>query len=112
MTGQNSAKKAGESQKPLWSPSARLKAECRLTAFMKHTGQTGSYGGLWRLSVDRPEQFWSSVWDFCGVVGDKGKTVLTDGDKMPGAKFFPEAKINYAENLLRRRDKETAMIFM
>jgi acetoacetyl-CoA synthetase len=112
MTAQKSKKTAPETQKPLWTPSAKLKSECRLTAFMKHTGQKGSYDDLWQWSVNEPEKFWSAVWDFCGVIGDKGKTVLKDGDKMPGAQFFPEARLNYAENLLRRRDKQAAMIFL
>ncbi len=107
-----SAAKTADGKQPLWTPSDKLKAECRLTAFMRHVGRIGTYNDFWQWSVDRPEEFWSAVWDFCGVVGDKGKTVLKDGGKMPGAQFFPEAKINYAENLLRRRDKQAAMIFL
>ncbi len=54
--------------------------------------------------------FWDLVWDFCGVIGDKGERALVDGDKMPGARFFPDARLNFAENLLRtsgrrRRDR-------
>ena len=42
------------------------------------------------------------MWDFCGIVGDKGELVLVDGDKMPGARFFPDATLNFAENLLKK----------
>ena len=49
-----------------------------------------------------PDLFWDLVWDFCGVIGDKGARLLADGDQMPGAKFFPDAQLNFAENLLRQ----------
>jgi len=69
-----------------------------------------SYEEIWAWSVDNSEQFWSKIWDFCGVIGDKGERVLANPSKMPGAEFFPDARINFAENLLRRRDKATAII--
>ncbi|RUU34027.1 acetoacetate--CoA ligase, partial [Mesorhizobium sp. M6A.T.Ca.TU.002.02.2.1] len=59
--------------------------------------------------------FWSLVWDFCGIVGDKGTSggerVLVDGDKMPGAAFFPDAKLNFAENLLKKTGPSDAVVF-
>src|SRR6185503_14423582 len=62
-------------------------------------------------TVDNPETFWSEVWDFCGVVASrKGSTVLVDGEKMPGAKWFPEARLNIAENLMRRGDRGDAFV--
>ena len=61
-------------------------------------------------SIDR-EDFWSLLWDFCGVVGEKGERVLVDGDRMPGASFFPDAKLNFAENLLRKRGPSDAIVF-
>ena len=65
---------------------------------MRQAGQQGSYSDLWRWSIDNPEQFWSCVVDFCGVIGDMGKIVLEDIAEMPEAQFFPDAKLNYAEN--------------
>src|SRR5581483_10969294 len=62
-------------------------------------------------SVDAPEAFWNLVWDFCGLIGEKGAAVIENAGKMPGARFFPQGKINFAENLLRRRDDETAIVF-
>ncbi|HRJ62296.1 MAG TPA: acetoacetate--CoA ligase, partial [Azospirillaceae bacterium] len=59
-----------------------------------------SFDDLWRWSVDQSESFWRLVWDWAGVVGEPGERVLIDGDKMPGARWFPDAKLNYAENLL------------
>ncbi len=62
------------------------------------------YAQLHRWSVDEPERFWSRVWDECGVIGDRGSDrVLVDGERMPGARWFPEARLNFAENLLAER---------
>ncbi len=97
---------------PLWTPDAATVENANVTAFAKSVGQDGTdYDALWRWSIEQPEAFWDGVWDFCDVIGEKGETILADGDKMPGAKFFPDAKINFAENLLRRRDTAPAMIF-
>jgi acetoacetyl-CoA synthetase len=71
----------------------------------------GGYSALHRWSVDRPEQFWPTLWDFCGVVGERGERVLVDGDRMPGATWFPDARLNYAENLLRSRGEGEALVF-
>ncbi|MDF3011348.1 MAG: acetoacetyl-CoA synthetase, partial [Burkholderiales bacterium] len=52
------------------------------------------------------------VWEFCGLIASrKGSTVLVDGDKMPGAKWFPEARLNIAENMMRRGDRGDAFVF-
>ncbi len=105
-----------DSQAPLWTPSPERVVATQLHKFQKQieeqTGEVFSdYQALWRWSVEQPEIFWSAVWDFCGVIGEKGKAVLKDGGRMPGAQFFPEARLNYAENLLRRRDEGGAVIF-
>jgi acetoacetyl-CoA synthetase len=95
---------------PLWTPAHPEKTQ--LAAFMKAQGAPGlDYDSFWRWSVENPEIFWNAVWDFAGVIGDKGGVALKDGHKMPGAQFFPDAKINYAENLLKRRDDHPAIIF-
>jgi acetoacetyl-CoA synthetase len=107
---------ADERSKPLWQPGPERIAAANLTRFMaeaKARWNLGAktYADLFAWSVSKPEQFWELVWDFAGVIGDKGGTVLADGNKMPGARYFPEAKLNYAENLLRRRDDHDAMVF-
>lgn len=98
---------------PLWKPSAeRIQTTC-LARFMRGCGQAGvDYDTFWRWSVDHMADFWNRAWDAMGVIGDKGGEVLKDADKMPGAQFFPQGKINYAENLLKTRDTGTAIIFM
>ena len=70
------------------------------------------YADFYQWTADHPEEFWSELWDFCGVKAQaRGSRVLVDGDKMPGGRFFPDAKLNYAENLLKRNDNEPALIF-
>ncbi|MFC5386630.1 acetoacetate--CoA ligase [Aquamicrobium segne] len=103
-------------KKPLWTPTAEQIAASPLTAFKaeaeKRTGRNfANYGQLHSWSVTEPEAFWDLVWDFCGVIGEKGSIVLRHGDKMPGAAFFPEARLNYAENLLGNAGKGDAIIF-
>ena len=103
--------------KPLWQPSADRIAEANLTAFKEfvakaHGIEVADYAALHAFSVDDMERFWTAVWDFCGVIArDRGGRVLVDGDRMPGARFFPDATLNFAENLLRRRDEATAIRF-
>ncbi|TIU69443.1 MAG: acetoacetate--CoA ligase [Mesorhizobium sp.] len=87
-----------------------------MTAFMKAAAaKTGtafsSYAELHRWSIDEREAFWGLAWDFCGVVGDKGERVLVDGDRMPGAAFFPDARLNFAENLLKKTGSGDAIVF-
>ena len=97
--------------KPLWRPSAERIKAANLTRFMQACGQQ-DYDALYAWSVAEPVAFWQKVWEFCGVIGDMGAPpYLKDGDKMPGAQFFPGARLNLAENLLRRRDDKDAIVF-
>src|SRR5688572_2967153 len=67
---------------------------------------------LYRWSVDRPGDFWEALWAFAGVAGDRGDgPALEHGDRMPGARWFSGARLNFAENLLRGPDGETAIVF-
>jgi len=98
------------SPSPLWTPSAPEKTQ--LAQFMRGLGHDGlDYDQFWRWSVENPEKFWNSVWDFAGIIGEKGKTILEKAHLMQGARFFPDAKINYAENLLKTRGGHAAIIF-
>jgi acetoacetyl-CoA synthetase len=102
---------------PLWQPSAERIRAANLTAFRsgiesKHGCSLGDYAALHRWSVEEPERFWSSVWEFTGVRSSaRGARVVEDPGRMPGARWFPDARLNYAENLLRRRDESPALIF-
>ena len=94
----------------LWQPSAAQRAHSQLAAVAHAVGLPLDYTAIWRWSVEAPAAFWQQVWQSCGVVGTMGATVLVDGHAMPGARWFPEARLNYAENLLRH-DTAEAIVF-
>jgi acetoacetyl-CoA synthetase len=96
--------------KPIWTPSPERAAQTGMGQFMALAGKK-TYEELHAWSVAEAEAFWNLVWDTYGVRGEKGRRTLIDGDKMPGAKWFPDGKLNFAENLLRRRDGADAMVF-
>ncbi len=101
---------------PLWQPSAERIAGANLTAFMgavaaRWQRRCDDYASLHRWSVEHPEEFWVSVWEFCNVRGEMCSRIVVDGERMPGAQWFPEARLNFAENLLRSRDDATALCF-
>ncbi|MEI8179538.1 acetoacetate--CoA ligase [Aestuariivirga sp.] len=98
-------------ERPLWTPGPERMAASNLARFMAPLGFT-TFEEVLRYSVDEPEAFWSRLWDFCDVKAKtRGSRVLVDGAKMPGAKFFPDARLNYAENMLRRNDDADALVF-
>jgi len=101
---------------PIWSPSEEDVLNTNLFRLQQFVNRKKdldlkSYSELHKWSIDHSDQFWSVLWDYCGVIGDKGERLLVDGDKLPGAQFFPDALLNYAENLLRRRDDSDALLF-
>ena len=101
---------------PLWSPSQASIDAANMTRFIAQVNQNyglaiSDYDTLYQWSVDEKESFWSEVWDFCGIVGDKGERTLIDGDNIETAEWFPDASLNFAENLLRRKDSEIAIYF-
>ena len=101
----------------LWQPSAETIKGANMTAFRRAAEKQWDvdlpdYTALHAFSIAEQEKFWISVRDFCNIRAETwGDRVLVDGDKMPGAKFFPNARLNFAENLLRRRDNGPALIF-
>lgn len=102
----------------LWELSPEEKKNTNIWKFMEYAGKRvgrsfQDYPALYRWSVDQPEEFWSSCWDYFQVVASKPyDRVLEDAHKMPGAKWFPGARLNYAENLLKWHDTDgTAIIF-
>jgi acetoacetyl-CoA synthetase len=100
---------------PLWSPSLERISRSHLTAFTKqveerHGRRFGGYQDLHRWSVTDAPAFWAELWDYCQVIGTRGDRLAVDLDRMPGAKFLPDAQLNFAQNLLRRRDAAPAII--
>ena len=94
----------------LWSPSAAEVAATQLDGFRRRTGHA-DYASLHAWSIRSPDQFWGALWDTAEIVGDPGSVVVEHLDRMPGAQWFPHARLNYAENLLRRRDDAIALIY-
>ncbi|HVJ12888.1 MAG TPA: AMP-binding protein, partial [Burkholderiales bacterium] len=85
---------------PLWTPSPERAAKTELARFMKLAGKS-SYAELHRWSVESSADFWELVWKFGEVRGDPGARRVLDAGRMPGAKWFPDGRLNYAQNLLR-----------
>ncbi|MGE0203753.1 MAG: acetoacetate--CoA ligase [Hyphomicrobiaceae bacterium] len=102
---------------PLWQPSPKHIDDCRLSAFARQLetalGRTfATYEDLHRFSVDQPDQFWRQVWHLCGVVGEMGAgPYLERGEGIEGTRFFPNASLNFAENLLQKDGDGTALVF-
>ena len=101
---------------PTWTPSPLRIADANLTRFMTHARERGAgtedYQALWSWSVAEPAAFWTAVMDFTGVLADRGEgPALVDGHLMPGARWFPGARLNFAENLLRHAGTEPAIVF-
>ena len=105
-----------EDLKVLWRPSSKIKEESNLIQFIKNfvdefKNQSDlKYEKLWKWSIKKPEKFWDSIWDYSNVLGEKGDILLKDKDKMPGARFFPNAKLNYTENVLKNKNEPLAII--
>jgi acetoacetyl-CoA synthetase len=102
--------------RPLWTPDKERIAASQLAQFIsaanrRHNLALRNYRELHAWSVSHLDLFWDLVWDFSDVIGEKGARTLADGDKMPGAQFFPDARLNFAENLLRRADCQEAIVF-
>lgn len=101
---------------PIWAPDSRRVESALLTSFAAKVQEQYSltlsdYATLHAWSIQSPDAFWSSVWDFCNVVGDRGSAkVLVDGNRFPGALWFPDAHLNFARNLLRYRDEQIALV--
>ena len=103
-----------ESNKPIWQPSEQRIAHANVTRFMDSLDQQGvlgrelqNYTELHQWSVEHPESFWQNVWQFCGIVGLQGDDTKNQGEsrwQQPksnrDAVWFPNAQVNYAENLL------------
>ena len=101
---------------PLWSPGAGRVQEANINRFMQlirleRDPTVSDYQSLYRFSIDSPKAFWRAVWEFGGVIGTPGEVTVDHLERMPGAKWFPHASLNFAENLLRYRDDREALVF-
>ncbi|MGQ9558708.1 MAG: acetoacetate--CoA ligase [Desulfurispora sp.] len=101
----------------LWQPTPEQIAASNMTAFIQYVNRKyqlfiQDYNQLYQWSIDRPADFWAAMWEFGGVIFSQPYSqVVVDLDKMPGARWFLDARLNFAQNLLRYRDEQTALIF-
>ena len=93
------------SQGPLWEPSEQQRESAEMTRFMVWAAQRSGrslpdYEALRRWSVEQLEDFWAAIWDYAGVRASRPYERVLDSHRMPGARWFGGAQLNYAENLL------------
>ncbi len=102
---------------PLWQPAPEAVQQANLTRFRLGVNEgcrvkLADYDALYDFSITRPADFWAALWDYCGVIGEKGgKPYITQEARIFEARFFPEARLNFAENLLQNRKDDPAIVF-
>ena len=101
-------------EKFLWEPSDKRKKESLLEDFSKFINFKSNYNfkNLWKWSVDHPDEFWSKFWDYSKIIGDKGKEIIKYNKIFNKTNFFPDSKLNYTENILKKKSSEIAISFL
>ncbi|MCC5579806.1 acetoacetate--CoA ligase [Microtetraspora sp. AC03309] len=94
----------------LWEPTAEVVRDARITRYTEWLGRPGDYQDVWNWSVDSPAEFWTSIWDYFDVLGDRGDGPVLRGT-MPDVTWFEGTTLNYAENALRGDPDRLAVIF-
>ncbi|CCE94879.1 acetoacetyl-CoA synthetase [Sinorhizobium fredii HH103] len=105
-----------QTDRPLWVPDAETLARSPMAEFMawceeRFGRRFSDYDAFHQWSVTERGDFWTVVWEHCGVIGERGDQALINGERMLEARFFPEAKLNFAENLLRGSGGDAALVF-
>ncbi len=101
----------------LWTPSPKQIEAARMTGFARHASKRSGkdlrlYSDLYDWSISEREAFWALMWERAPIIArERGDEVLVEGDKMPGARWFPQARLNFAQNLLRHGDDREALVF-
>ena len=100
--------------KPLWQPSKKLKQDSILQDFCNYINfkYSSNFKELWQWSVKNPEEFWSKFWDYSKIIGDKGSVIIQKDKDFKKSKFFPGSKLNYAENILKKKSNDIAINFL
>ena len=98
----------------LWKPDNQRVQNSILSDFTKYVNlnSENDFKTIWEWSVSNPEIFWSKFWDYSKIIGDKGKEVIRTNKIFNKTKFFPDSKINYSENILKKRNDKIAIHFM
>jgi len=103
--------------KLLWTPTRERVEASNLYRFIQTVNQRfglklDGYAALYQWSIDHIPDFWAAMWDFAHIEASRPYTgIVDDVTRMPGAKWFSGARLNFAENLLRHRDRQTALVF-
>ncbi len=102
--------------RPIWKPDSKRINAASIKKFgdfvdRQYQQKFDSYDDLHKWSITNTTHFWSALWDYCGVQGKKSEPLVEDGDKMPGARFFPNAELNFSQNLLRQTGSQDAIVF-
>ncbi len=106
----------GVRRKPIWKPPKERVKDANLAQFISFVNRNRhlnfqSYSDLYKWSVEKIPDFWASFWDYARIICSRRfDKVVDDLAKFPGAKWFPGARLNFAENLLRFRDQREAII--
>ena len=104
-----------ESSQIIWQPPANGIEKTELAKFIDFVNKKEAlklevnYSEIWNWSVTSSSRFWDLVWDFTKIIGEKGSRIIEGENNFPGAKFFPDSKINYAENILRNPSDQIAI---
>ncbi len=102
---------------PLWTPSKERIENSNISKFIdlinqKYNSQINDFDSLWAWSIENQEKFWNQIWDFCNVISSsKGERISNGSTNFKEHRYFPDAKINFAENILRNRGSKPAIIF-
>ncbi len=99
---------------PIWKPSNQKRENSLLKDFAKFVNfkNSDSFKDLWKWSVDNPEIFWSKFWDYSKIIGDKGNDIILKDRVFNKTKFFPNSKLNYSENILKKKSDLDAIGFL
>ena len=99
---------------PLWKPTNQKKEDSLLKDFSKFINlkTSNNFKDLWKWSVENPEIFWSKFWDYSKIIGDKGRKTILKDKVFNKTKFFPDSKLNYSENILKKKSDLNAIGFL
>ena len=96
--------------KLLWKPSADSFERSNLATFARALDLSLDYSELYKWSIQNREEFWRAVWEFADVIGSRGTTTLSETIPFADSAWFPDATLNFAENLLKYNDDKTALV--
>ena len=98
----------------LWKPSDKRIRDSLLDDFCKFVkiNNNKNFKEIWKWSIDNPKLFWSKFWDYSKIIGQKGEEIIRSNKVFNKNKFFPDAKLNYSENILKKRTDDLAINFL